>query len=242
MPKIIQFTQLGKFGRFGNQIFQYLFARAYAEKYGATLELPCWVGQKIFKNVNHPIPSVQLRRTGIDTVSFGEVNIDLFGYFQKKQFLPLLSESKIRSWLQFKDVWVERFGKGEYNIVAHLRRGDYVKKYSQHFCIVTEESYITACKKYGLPEDKIIWLREEDQKSIPELDDDIQFLPDFFLMINADVLLRANSTFSQWAGFFNKNKVYSPLIEGRHCVQDVEFVEGNWPSIVAGVGDFYLNP
>jgi len=242
MRKIIQFTKLGKYGRFGNQLFQYAFARAYAEKYGAVLETPEWVGEKIFKDISHQRPSCKLPRIKENKVFEGQVNIDLFGYFQKKQFIDTMSESKVREWFQFKDEWTEKFKKKkEYSLIAHLRRGDYLEKYSSHFCIITKESYIEACRKYNLPEDKIVWLSEETQKFNPELDNDLQFLPDFFTMVNADVFLRANSTFSLWAGFFNKNKVYSPLVEDNVGFCDVGFVEGNSSKIIPRGSFFVLN-
>lgn len=237
---IIQCTQLGKLGRFGNQLFQYVFARAYAEKYNAVLETPGWVGEKIFKGISHQRPSCALPRTYPDGVPWGQVNVDLFGYFMGEQFFDLLSESKVREWLQFKDEWVEKFRKKEnYNIVAHLRRGDYLVR-RKRYCLITKKSYIEACKKRGLPADKIIWLSEETQEFTPELGDDLQFLPAFFKMVNADVLLRANSTFSLWAGFFNTNKVYSPLIGNALGFSDVEFVEGNFTKITPRVPDFIL--
>lgn len=240
MQKIVQFTQLGKYGRFGNQLFQYAFARTYAEKYNADLEIPNWVGEKIFKNVSHQKPSCKLSRIEESKLSWGQTNIDLIGYFQRKQFVNILSESKVRDWFQFKDEWIEKFEKQGYSIVAHLRRGDYVKKHSKRFCIIAKESYIKACKKYGLPEDKVTWILEENQKITPGLDGDLQFLPDFFFMINADVLLRANSTFSLWAGFFNRNKVYSPLIGDRVGPSNVEFVEGNSPKLTSWNAEFIL--
>lgn len=240
MGNIIQCTRLGSHGRFGNQIFQYIFARAYAEKYNAVLEIPVWVGEKIFKNVSHRRPSCKLPKTEEDKIPWGQVNIDLFGYFQKKRFIDILSESKIRNWLQFKEEWIEKFRKKKYSIAAHIRRGDYVSSYSDCFCIITKESYKQACRKYGLAEDKIIWLSEETQKLYPELDDGLQFLPDFFFMINSDVLLRANSSFSLWAGFFNKNRVYSPLVEDIVGSADVEFIEGNFPKMQSRGMEFIL--
>jgi hypothetical protein len=242
MQKIVQFTKLGKYGRFGNQLFQYAFARAYAEKYDAILEIPKWIGEKIFKNVVHQRPSCVLPRVEEKKIPWGQVNIDLFGYFQKKRFVDIMSESKVRDWLQFKNEWVEKFKQEkEYSIVAHLRRGDYLEKYSNHFCVITKESYIEACKTHNLSKNKLVWLTEETQKFNPELDADLQFLPDFFSMINADVLLRANSTFSLWAGFFNRNKVYSPLVEDKVGFCDVDFVEGKSSKIVPRGSFFVLN-
>lgn len=237
--KIIQFTQLGRFGRFGNQIFQYLFARSYAEIVGAELEIPNWIGQKIFKNCEHPCPSVRLPRTAIDSFNWGDTNIDLFGYFQTEKFIHILSESKIRKWLVFKEEWTDLFKKKDgYCVAAHLRRGDYKTLYSDVFCSVSEKSYIDACDKFGIRKDCVVWLSEENQKIDNRVSSDLQFLPDFFTMINADVLLRANSTFSFWAGFFGKGQVYSPNVRGKRGLCDVEFVKGNHSSVVDVNSDF----
>ena len=239
MSRIIQFTQLGKYGRFGNSVFQYLFARAYAEKYGAALEIPNWIGQKIFKNVEHQKPSIHLPATSQDGLTFGDVNIDIVGYCQKKEFLSILDESKVRNWLQFQDKWVDRFKFLNFDVVAHLRRGDYISRCAHVFCIISEDSYLKACDKFGINKEKIVWLSEETQKRSEDLDSDLQFLPDFFTMINSKILLRANSTFSFWAGFFNKNKVYSPVVKtGKVGFQEAEFVEGNTTSIANCNDDF----
>jgi len=236
--RIIQFTQLGKFGRFGNQIFQYIFARAYAEKYNAELELPHWIGEKIFKNVSHKQPSVKLPTTQVDVVKFGDVNIDLLGYFQKKEFIDILSKKKIMEWLQFQDRWIGPGNNITTKIVAHLRRGDYVTLYPNVFCIVSKDSYFKACNKFNIKKENIIWVSEENQLYYSYLESDLQFMPDFNLMKNSNILLRSNSTFGFWAGFFNKNKVYSPVVGGLKGMNDVDFVEGNFSSIVDVNRDF----
>jgi len=237
-PNIIQFTQLGKFGRFGNQMFQYAFARAYAEKYGCILEIPTWVGEKIFKNVSHSPISKHCPRTSLDEIKWGQVNIDLFGYFQKKEFIDILSEAKLREWFVLQDKWLEFFINLKTYAIAHLRRGDYQTLYADVFCIISKESYQRAFKKFGVQEQSVYWRAEESQVKWRYIDDDILFLPDFFEMMNVQHLFRANSTFSFWAGFFNKNKVYSPVVGNKVGVNDVEFVEGNASSIVACNNDF----
>lgn len=255
--RIIQFSQLGNFGRLGNQMFQYAFARAYAEKYDAILEIPKWIGESIFKNVSHQPISKRLPRTSLDVVPWGEVNIDLFGYFQFKECFDILFESKLQEWFVFQDKWFEIYLKRSDDIVAHIRRGDYEEKYSNVFCVISENSYIQACRKYDLDEEKLIWLSEEnptidsvakdvsytEQKNSMYgtgiyRDKGISFLPDFFKMINAEVLLRANSTFSFWAGFFrNGRRTYSPVVGNKIGYSDVEFIAGNWPSLVPAHND-----
>lgn len=234
MSGIVQFTQLGKFGRFGNQLFQYAFARAYAEKHGGTLEIPeNWIGKKIFKNIDHPKISKNLPRTPIDTIPNGRLNIDLFGYYQTLKSLEYLKISKLKEWFVIKEDIVEMFPKEKnFYISAHIRRGDYVNKYSNLFCIINETSYIKYVKDIGFLEDSIVWIREDNPKNSKFLSYDINFLEDFMTLLNSDILLRANSTFSFWAGILGKSIVYSPVIIGKVGKNDVDFVEGNWEAIV----------
>jgi len=242
--RIVQCSSLGNFGRFGNQLFQYVFARAYAEKYNAVLELPPWIGSKIFNLKPYPITR-KLPRTQIDKIPWGETNVDLFGYFQTKECYDILSEKKIREWLIFQKRWLSYLMPST-EIVAHRRIGDYASLYSNIFCIISKESYIK-----NEDSSKIIWVSEEKATNDPMMNDisysntpssrygndpfykdkGISFLPDFFRMTNAKVLLRANSTFSFWAGFFNTQKVYSPVVKGLVGEQDVKFVEGNHSAI-----------
>src|SRR5262245_49493375 len=98
---VVQCTTLGSFGRFGNQLFQYAFARAYAERYGALLEVPDWIGRRLF-GVTDPYPSRALPRTAQDCIPWGEVNIDLFGYFQKRECLSILSRDRLRRWFRIR--------------------------------------------------------------------------------------------------------------------------------------------
>ncbi|MBE3095124.1 MAG: alpha-1,2-fucosyltransferase [Actinobacteria bacterium] len=232
--KIIQCSCIGKCGRFGNQLFQYAFARAYAEKYNCTLEIPTWIGEKIFKNVSHPPISKRLPRTACDKVPWGQTNIDLFGYFQQRCHLAILSKSKLQEWFTFQDKWFEYFINLKSVAVAHLRRGDYVTKHSKIFCIVSKESYQKAFEKFNIRERDVVWKTEENQVRWRDMEDDLLFLPDFFEMMLAQHLFRANSTFSFWAGFFNRNKVYNPVIGNKMGLSDVEFVEGNGLAIKAG--------
>lgn len=251
--RIIQFSQLGNFGRLGNQMFQYAFARAYAEKYDATLEIPNWIGEKIFKNVSHRPVSRRLPRTVIDKITWGDVNVNFFGYFQKKECYEILSESKLREWFSFQDKWLETYPKKENEVVAHLRKGDYAKVYTRNFCVISRKSYIRACRKFGLDSQKIVWLSEEtptkDDAAVEVSykktknsmygsgmyeDNGVSFLPDFFRMINARALLRANSTFSFWAGFFREGDTFSPAVDGKVGLSDVEFVRGNYSAMFPG--------
>jgi len=120
------------------------------------------------------------------------------------------------------------------SIAAHIRRGDYIGL-SNIYCLVSENSYVTACRKFGLNPDNISWVQEGNHQQAQDLIDiGVPFLDDFVSLMNADVILRANSSFSWWAATLNTGRVLSPLLEDRTGIQNVEFVEGNWPRMVDG--------
>ena len=233
MKQIVQISCLGNFGRLGNQFFQYAFAKAYSLKYNAILEIPNnWIGRKLF-NINDPPISKYLPKTELDIIPWGNVNIDLFGYFQFKECYDLYSKQDVRNWFKFQNKWIKILPKKkEYYIACHLRKGDYESKYSDIYCLISESSYLNTCKKFNLDIGKIIWISEENPTKLPGFEG-IEFLPDFMTLYNADVLLRANSCFSLWAGILNEKEVYSPIVSGKTGKNDVEFVKGNEELIVA---------
>ncbi|HEX2061274.1 MAG TPA: hypothetical protein VHK90_11075 [Thermoanaerobaculia bacterium] len=237
---VITIRSLGKFGRFGNQLFQYAFARAMAQRFGAELQTPPWIGQKLF-GLSDPPVTRQLPTLQRDQVPDAP-NVDLHGYFQQSRHLQYLSHAKIRAMYRFLPRWVERYGKPAHArpyIAAHLRRGDYVKRYSTYFCIVSRESYLRAREHFGLQNHAMVWYSDE---TAPPDGGEFSFLRDFFGMMHADVLLRANSTFSWWAGTLGTARVYSPFVENKVGPSDVEFVEGNWAPITGHHDKLVLPP
>ena len=233
IKKIVQVSQLGKFGDFGNQLHQYAFARTYAEMHGAELQTPNWLGYRIF-NLKHTPIKCQLPRTPLDKIPWGEVNIDLFGYFQNAEFFKKMDAEKMRSWFTFKDKWID-YPTPIIDTVAHLRRGDYVTKYPNVFCIIKKDSYFSARKRYRL--NAISFVSQDEALLDNKLDSDLMFMPDFLTMVRSNVLLRSNSTFGFWAGFFQNKKVYSPKVKGLVGWSDVPFVEGNHSAICNATDD-----
>jgi Glycosyl transferase family 11 len=55
---VLTMSSIGQLGRFGNQLFQYAFLRLCAEKSGARVECPPWVGQTLF---GHQDPTISKR-------------------------------------------------------------------------------------------------------------------------------------------------------------------------------------
>ena len=240
MSNIIQISCLGDMGRFGNQLWQYAFAKTYANKTNSILEVPAdWIGRRLF-NIEDPVISKQLPRTEIDYMPSGETNIDLYGYYQHQKFADTMDADEVREWYTFKPEWEEMFPKvKDYYIAAHIRRGDY--NVMPSYCTVSVESYRKAIVENGYSTEDVVEVSEENKHGLDSRNYDnnkgyysnIDFLFDFFLVRNADVIFRSNSTFPWWAAFLSKKgtKIYSPIIQGLAGKReaDVKFVEGNWP-------------
>jgi len=215
-------------GGFGNQLFQYALARAYAEAHRAVLLTPAWIGQKVFALTDPPL-DYSLPRAAFDEIPNGRINVILHGYFQCQRAMDLMSRLRLRAWFRLRSEWQQRFTTRP-AIAAHVRRGDYI---GNIYCLVSESSYAAACLKFGYDPTRITWIQEGNKQQIQDLvDAGVPFLEDFLLLANADVLLRANSSFSWWAGTLGRGRIFSPLVEDRVGPQDVEFIEGNWPRMV----------
>lgn len=220
-------------GRFGNQLFQYAFCKAYAESIGEQLRTNEWIGQKLF-DINDPLCVAdylpQVTENNIPVFQNRFTNIEPIGYFQHEFFLNYYSRKWCLETFKFNDNILEAFRPPRQHYIAcHLRVGDYAKQFDHIYCIVEKENYVRQAAQLGYSEDEIIWISEESPHFQDSLATEPAWLTDFLIMKHADILLRANSTFSWWAGTLNeKGKVYSPVVENKVGSQnDIEFVDGN---------------
>jgi len=245
MGGIVQIRCLGHMGRFGNQMFQYACARGYARRVGAVLEQPDWIGKTLFKNVNEGPPTRDLPSLSLDTVPLdGSTGINLHGYFQHAGAFDLYTLSDLREWFTFNDWVLEEMEEyGSVPVAAHLRRGDYVSKYLDAFAVIGMKAYEDAFVDHGVESSHVTWVRE-DKPSVFKRPG-LEWLIDFVTMMRADVLFRANSTFSWWAGTLGGNKIFSPVVDGKRGYQDcVPFVAGNHPRCTdqPNVHDYIIQP
>lgn len=239
MP-VITCRTLGGIGRFGNQLFLYVFCKAYAEKFGCELQTSDWIGRKIFANANEPLVSPSLKelpQTLLDSDAvnrglamdrfFGRTDIDIRSYCQHQVYLDLYTRKQCREWLKLKPEY-EAWATPHNNTVAHIRRGDFVDNlsFSRWYCEVSEQSYEDAMEQFKIPR-PMVKVQEGWRPPPDNVPPELSWLPDFLFMRDAPYLLRANSTFSFWAGVLGNGKVYSPLVEDKAGLWDVVFVEGN---------------
>jgi FkbM family methyltransferase len=141
---VISMSTLGSFGRFGNQLFQYLFLRLYAQRYDLAIETPEWIGRTLFgcsePPISRPRPLMEMPNSltpfwleaGFDE-SKSPAEVDFKGYFQyhtryyaeHKAFIRSLFrpvppvESVVRGALE------KLRRRGKTLVGLHLRRGDF---------------------------------------------------------------------------------------------------------------------
>lgn len=242
MKPIVQ-TRL--IGRFGNQLFQYAFARAWAEKHGAVLHTPSWVGQRIFADVRDPdITGRELPRHTEFDLEPGQVDVEISSYCQSQTAIDWYSRTDARRWFQFRPDVLSNLSEPAYTVLAHRRVGDYL---GYGYVVVSERSYIDACTQYGYPPQWLRFVTEEQPMNLVAFVDWAPFLPDFYHLTRAEVLFRGNSSFSWWAATLSNADVYAPVIEDLTGGQehDCPFVRGNHPRFVSHlnyVTDLHLRP
>lgn len=221
-------------GRLGNAMFSYAFARAHAELNGAHLCTDPWIGQKIFE-IDDPLVPDGLIRRNENTLALTEVNCEIRSYCQQQRCL-IYTREQVRRWFKLRPEWAEKLAampSHGHNIVAHIRRTDFA---GYGYVLPSPWAYRRAVEANGFVDQPFLRISDEDpEKRMPfGFPDNLAMLPDFYRLMTAPVLFRANSTFSWWAATLGNGRVFSPVIDGFTGGQehdDVPFVEGNHPRL-----------
>jgi len=220
-------------GRWGNNLFQYAFARGYCERNGLELHTDPWVGEKIFE-ISHPRCVGDLPRMEEVDLRDGMGDISYRSYSQQQKCADYYSLEQIARWFRFRQreiydrLYIHLPTSRE--TVAHRRRGDYVWDGSS-YPLVSDKSYVECCNKFALNR-MITWVSEEDAFRHPEFTGELSLVPDFVRMSHAFTLLRSNSSFSFWGAAIAQSigaRIFSPVVDGLKggIEHDVEFIEGN---------------
>lgn len=225
MPGVIT-SCCGSFGRFGNAMFQYAVARAYAESIGAEFKTGYWIGRQLFEGVNEPMAYGQELPHLEGEVLDGSTNVHLHGYFQRPEHVKLLSRAKLKEWFKPKANWVQP----QQELIIHKRRGDYIA--AGCYALVSDKSYDDALAKFGFDPLNAYILSDDRSQD--------HAYTDFFGMVACRNLFRANSSFSWWAATLSEARVFSPVVEDKTGWIDCEFVEGNHSRMFYLFGDLHL--
>lgn len=231
-------------GRFGNAMLQWLFAKGWAEAHGYELRHEPFIGERVFQIEGirpdgrevHRVNENELCALGVLARMQDHppvLDYEFRGYAQMQQCADYYTKRQARDWLKIRPEWLPALNRicAHHNdvIVGHRRVGDYAGY--DGYTIVSLESYRACCRQYGLELSRLHMLTEESPTPHADLPDDLSFLPDFYRMMTAPVLLRGNSTFSFLAGVLSDGVVLAPVVNGLagRTEHDCKFVPGNWP-------------
>lgn len=221
-------SRLGLDGRFGNQLLQYGFLRLYAERHGLTLETPEWLGRHLFDLDDPlpgaPLPAIDEQRIDLAADRTGRfAQHDIHGYFcgdvsgwaaERERFRTLFRPGRHAA--PIMDAALSQVRRAGRTLVAiHLRRGDYGWG---PFWIAPTTWYLDWLSRIWSDLDKpVLFIATDDPETadafrtyrpiigrdLPAAPEGIEFLPDFHVLSQADILATSNSTFSGVAALIN---------------------------------------
>lgn len=143
MDRTFSVSQLGRMGRFGNSVFQYMFAKTYARRFDLQVEYPTWMGSYLFgandPPVRHRFPIFREKDSHgredalIPNRAKPLVHQDIQGYFQYHTSYYAQDEEFLRSLFQLAPQLHRRLAagwdriavRGKTAVGIHVRRGDY---------------------------------------------------------------------------------------------------------------------
>lgn len=213
---------LRNLGRFGNQLFRYAYARALCEQNGFELRTEPWVGERVF-TLDGLAPK---RPDGTEDIVIDE-------YRQAQKDL-IYTRADCRRWFELKpkiEDELEVAAACYFPVVVHFRRGDYVG--SSGYPVIGRKAVVRAMLEHRIASE-FCSVSDDHPLRHSRFPSELEFLPDFYRLMKAPILFRANSSFSWWAATLGTGRVLSPVITGlaggvEHVV--VPFVEGNWPRL-----------
>lgn len=227
----ITMQNLGRCGRFGNQMFQYTFLKTYAKQWELQVQTPAWVGQAIYE-LTDPGISIRLpqRRERYNPQTHQPIppkgreftNTDFFGYAQYHTSYYKPNQAYIQQLFRVRKEYLEQLnpqvetirGSAKTLVGLHIRRGDY----GQHYFPRTPLKWFLQWLKQN-------WSRWDHPQLVLATEDpnlaeafsnyNARLLPnhtttklppyfcDFYLLTQCDVLAISESSFSFFAAMLN---------------------------------------
>ena len=255
---MISFEQFAtkKFGRLGNQLFQYAFLRTTARRLGVKFYCPEWIGDKIFQlnddkeraKESLGIDRAYAQPKGHPCYSKEALHIqdgtDISGYFQTERYYKY--REGVKRWYTFKKEAISsvraRYEKIDFagSVGLHLRLGDWVPTQGvvYHRYIPRLKYYINALSLIKR-KDNILIFSDQINKAkeyFKTLSGSVTYMSgnepyeDLYLMSRCQCFISSPSTLSWWGAWLNPNsdKVIIAPKEGplRYGRQQIRYY---WP-------------
>jgi len=237
---MITFNTIGKYGRFGNQMFQYATLYSIAKEKGYEFGVPLtnrsadeyedFCLQDCFKNLSAKNSTGTQQKHFIQEKSFSfepgffgiPDNSDIAGYFQSEKYFKNYKNELLKEFTFYHDIKNKaediRSLTKEPVISLHIRLGDYLYLPNSH-PVCSLEYYKNALD--ALPKDVLIFIFSDDIIKAKEMFSFIEqkhVFPetndkyiDMCLMNMCDYHIIANSSFSWWGAWLsNSQKIIAP--------------------------------
>ena len=222
---MITFSNLGKYGKLGNQLFQIAVVYSHASRNGFQYIFPEWKYNHYLKNEIRTgnIPDGLFVHRERDPFTYLPIpsrdNIDLMGYFQNENYL-IGQEENIRNFLEASDSVKSKIDSIDLDGITaiHVRRGDYLN-FPLHHPVPSIDYYNKAIselkprsRNFMVFSDDIEWCKNNFSSDFLFSEEGEEFI-DLFKMSRCSNFIIANSSFSWWASFLSRSIdkiVYAP--------------------------------
>ena len=225
---MISFQILGRYGRLGNQLYQYAFLRLSAQRLGVKFYCPAWVGDEIFelddKTERAERPEGITKTYSEPPYYFGfnknalkiEDGTDIKGFFQTEKYFD---KAKVRRWYTFREEAIKKVKVKYQNIQfakstgLHLRFGDKIASSRQRamYYVAPISYYRRALSRVKYKENILIFSDEIEtaSKHLKDLKGNVIYIEgnepyeDLYLMTQCHDFVCSVSTINWWGAWLN---------------------------------------
>lgn len=206
---MVSFKELGNMGRLGNQLFQIATTINFALTHNEEYLFPPWEYSNDFNlydcfsdNIS-VVETFQEKHFHYSPITY-KPNINLQGFFQSEEYFKE-SQGIIQQLL------TPKIGHGiKYDHAAiHVRRGDYLslsKEYVQlDMDYYQKAMQLVGSTNYIVFSDDIAWCKQNFHGDNITFSENKTAVEDLALMLSCEHIIIANSSFSWWGAYLNKN-------------------------------------
>lgn len=217
---IVTFSNLGNFGRLGNQLFQIASSIGTAKLYSKTPKFYKWNYSDFFKNpIDQTLEQSEIKNIFREKNFHYEAipninNLDLIGYFQSEKYFLHCKDSILHYFSFIDSLYDNSIDIYKETCSLHIRRGDYLKVSDYHPFVGIDyyNKSMNYMRKIGVTKfyifsDDIEWCMDNFSEF-----NDVEYIKgnsdikDMCLMSSCKNNIIANSSFSWWGAWLNKNK------------------------------------
>jgi hypothetical protein len=211
---MVTFSNLGKYGRLGNQLFQISAVYSHAKNNGYLYGFPEWEYNKYLDKCLEICNDTNLRiHRESDPFGYSEIpsvdHLDLIGYFQNENYFREY-KNDIKSLLKPKSEIIERCSVNKKTTAIHIRRGDYLK-FPDHHPVCSMDYYNRSIEKLKSITDKFLIFSDDIEWCKNNFIGDFEFslesdeFIDLIKMSMCDNFIIANSSFSWWGSYLGND-------------------------------------